>query len=49
MNKPTLKRERFQSGSLKIEKRNKGDVSAYRWREYRHDGTSTYKKKIVDR
>ena len=48
MNKLTLKRERFQSGTLKIEKRNTGiDVWIYRWREYRHDGTSTYKKKIV--
>ena len=46
--KPTLKRERYQSGSLKIEKRNTGaDVWVYRWREYRHDGTSTYRKKIV--
>ena len=42
------KRERYQSGSLKIEKRNTGvDVWVYRWREYRHDGASTYRKKIV--
>lgn len=42
------KRERYQSGSLKIEKRNTGvDVWVYRWREYRHDGTSIYRKKIV--
>ncbi len=43
-----LRRERYQSGSLKLEKRNAGtDVWVYRWREYRHDGTSTYRKKIV--
>ena len=48
MNKLALKRERYQSGSLKTEKRNTGDdVWVYRWREYRGDGTSTYKKKIV--
>lgn len=48
MNKLTLKRERYQAGSLKIEKRNTGvDVWIYRWREYRNDGTSTYRKKIV--
>ncbi len=48
MNKSTLKRERYQTGSLKIERRNTGgDVWVYRWREYRHDGTSTYRKKIV--
>lgn len=48
MNKPTLKRDRYQSGSLKIEKRNTGiDVWVYRWREYRHDGASTYRKKII--
>ena len=41
-------RNRYQHGSLKIEKRNKGvDAWVYRWREYRHDGTSTYRKKIV--
>jgi integrase len=53
MNKPNrlaLKRERYQSGSLKIERRNKGvDVWVYRWREYSGDGTSIYKKKIVGR
>ncbi|MBW4039194.1 MAG: site-specific integrase [Acidobacteria bacterium] len=44
----TLKRDRFQAGSLKTEKRNTGeDVWVYRWREYRADGTSTYRKKIV--
>jgi integrase len=48
MNKMTLRRERYQSGSLKIERRNAGiDVWGYRWREYRHDGTSTYRKKII--
>jgi integrase len=48
MNKLTRKRERYQAGSLKIEKRNTGvDVWIYRWREYRHDGTSTYRKKII--
>jgi integrase len=48
MQKLTLRRERYQAGSLKIEKRNTGvDVWVYRWREYRHDGTSTYRKKIV--
>ncbi len=48
MNKLNLKRERYQSGSLKIEKRNTGvDVWVYRWREYRHNGESTYRKKIV--
>lgn len=48
MNTLKLKRERYQSGSLKIEKRNTGeDVWVYRWREYRADGTSSYKKKIV--
>ncbi len=48
MNKLTLKRERYQSGSLKIEKRNTGvDVWVYRWREYRQNGESTYRKKIV--
>lgn len=48
MNTRKLKRERYQSGSLKIEKRNAGeDVWVYRWREYRADGTSAYRKKIV--
>jgi integrase len=42
------KRDRYQQGSLKIEKRKTGDsVWVYRWREYRSDGTSTYRKKIV--
>src|SRR6185312_2498474 len=49
-NKLVLKRERYQSGSLKIERRNTGEnVWVYRWREYRGDGTSSYKKKIVGR
>jgi integrase len=48
MKQLTLKRERYQQGSLKIEKRNTGvAIWVYRWREYRHDGTSTYRKKIV--
>lgn len=48
MNKVKLKRERYQSGSLKIEKRNAGeDMWVFRWWEYRADGTSTYRKKIV--
>lgn len=52
MKQPNLKhkRERYQSGSLKIERRNTGEnVWVYRWREYRGDGTSSYKKKIVGR
>ena len=49
-NKLTLKRERYQAGSLKIERRNAGvDVWVYRWREYHADGTSTYRKKVVGR
>ncbi len=48
MNKPKLQRERYQAGSLKIERRSTGgDVWVYRWREYRHDGSSTYRKRIV--
>lgn len=48
MNKVKLKRDRYQSGSLKTEKRKAGeDVWVFRWREYRADGTSTYRKKIV--
>ncbi|MDP9038409.1 MAG: site-specific integrase [Acidobacteriota bacterium] len=48
MNTLKLKRERYQTGSLKIEKRNTGEnVWVYRWREYRADGTSSYRKKIV--
>ncbi|SEG46906.1 Site-specific recombinase XerD [Bryocella elongata] len=48
MNKMTHTRERYQAGSLKIEKRRTGgDVWIYRWREYRSDGTSTYRKRIV--
>ncbi|WP_188760769.1 tyrosine-type recombinase/integrase, partial [Edaphobacter acidisoli] len=43
-----LRRVRYQQGSLKIEKRNTGeDVWIYRWREYRTNGTSTYRKKII--
>lgn len=48
MNTLKLKRERYQTGSLKIEKRNAGeDMWVFRWREYRADGTSAYRKKIV--
>jgi integrase len=53
MNQPNrliFKRERYQTGSLKIERRNTGvDAWVYRWREYRADGTSVYRKKIVGR
>lgn len=48
MNNLKHKRELYQSGSLKIEKRNTGvDVWVYRWREYRADGTCSYRKRIV--
>jgi integrase len=48
MQKLKHKRDRYQQGSLKIEKRKTGDsVWVYRWREYRSDGTSTYRKKTV--
>jgi len=48
MNKLKLKREKFQAGSLTTIKRKvSGEVWVYRWREYRDDGTSTYRKQII--
>lgn len=49
-NKPTLtlRRERYQQGSLTIEKRSTGpDVWVYRWREQFGTGQTVQRKKIV--
>lgn len=43
-----LKRERYQNGSLTIEKRKKGpDVWVYRWRETAIDGSRVRRKEVV--
>lgn len=44
----TLRRERYQQGSLTTERRNKGrDVWGYRWREQAGNGRSVQRKRIV--
>jgi integrase len=44
----TLKRDRYQRGSLTTESRsNTSDVWVYRWRERRHNGGTVQRKKIV--
>jgi integrase len=44
----TLKRDRYQRGSLTRESRNNSpDVWIYRWRESRHSGGTVQRKKIV--
>lgn len=48
MTKPTLKRERYQRGSLKTESRNHGpDVWVYRWREEVGNGKTIKRKRII--
>src|SRR6478752_7513527 len=47
MNKLTLRRDRYQAGSLTTEKRSNGpDVWVYRWRE-QADGTLRVKRKRI--
>jgi integrase len=43
----TLKRARYQEGSLTIRKRKKGAVWAFRWWETQHDGQRVQREKIV--
>ena len=46
--KLTLKRDRYQAGSLTIERRSNGpDVWVYRWREPVGNGRTTQRKRIV--
>jgi integrase len=48
MNTVTLRRERYQHGSLTVEKRSSGpDVWVYRWREPGKDGQNVKRKRII--
>lgn len=48
MNKPTVRRDRYQRGSLTIEKRSNGpDVWVYRWREAGSTDRSVQRKRII--